>query len=58
MPHGCAWAVFNKGEKKDVYGCLNKITPDVIVHAASEVKDGISISLKSGNPKVLSVWRN
>ncbi|KAJ3518381.1 hypothetical protein NM208_g14534 [Fusarium decemcellulare] len=49
MPQGCAWAVFNKGAKKDVYGCLNKITSDVIVHAASEVKDGVSISLKLVN---------
>lgn len=42
----CAWGVFDKNNKKDVFGCLNKITPDIVSRAASEVKDGITISLK------------
>ena len=46
MPKGCAWGVFDKDDKKDVYGTLNFLTPDVVKAAASEVRDGISISLK------------
>lgn len=46
MPKGCAWGVFDKDGRKDVYGCLNKITPDVVTAAATEVRDGVSISLK------------
>lgn len=42
----CAWGLFDKDGKKDVFGCLNKVTPDVVANAASEVKDGITISLK------------
>jgi hypothetical protein len=46
MPQGCAWGVFDKDGKKDVYGTLNLLTPDVVKAAASEVKDGVSVSLK------------
>jgi hypothetical protein len=46
MPRGCAWGVFDKDGKKDVYGCLNKITPDIVKEASKEVKEGISVSLK------------
>lgn len=46
MPKGCAWGVFDKHGERDVYGCLNKITPEVVKAAATEVKDGHSISLK------------
>lgn len=42
----CAWGLFDKNGKKDVFGCLNKITPDVVAAAASQVKDGVTISLK------------
>lgn len=42
----CAWGLFDKNGKKDVFGCLNKITPEAIAKAASEVKDGVTISLK------------
>lgn len=45
MPKGCAWNLFNKDGKKDLYGCLNKITPDAIREAVAEVKDAVSISL-------------
>jgi len=45
MPAGCAWGVFDKDGKKDVYGCLNKITPDIVKAATQEVKDGLSVSL-------------
>lgn len=46
MPAGCAWGVFDKDGKKDVYGTLNLIVPDTIKGAAEEVRQGLSISLK------------
>lgn len=42
----CAWGVFDRDGRKDVYGCLNKITSDVVAKAAAEVRDGVTISLK------------
>jgi hypothetical protein len=48
MPQGCAWGVFDKDGKKDVYGTLNLLTPDVVQAAAAEVKEGVSVSLKYG----------
>ena len=42
---GCAWGVFDKDGKKDVFGTLNLITPEVIKAAYSELKDGVSVSL-------------
>lgn len=48
MPTGCAWGVFDKDGKKDLFGTLNHLTPDVIKAAAAEVKDGVSFSLKYG----------
>lgn len=46
FPQGCAWGIFDRAGKKDVYGTLNFLTPRVVQAAAAEVKDGISISLK------------
>lgn len=46
MPQGCAWGIFDKDGKKDIFGTLNLITPDVVKAAAAEVKDGTSVSLK------------
>jgi hypothetical protein len=46
MPQGCAWGVFDKDGKKDLLGTLNLLTPGVVAAAATEVKDGVSISLK------------
>lgn len=46
MPQGCAWGAFDKDGKKDLFGTLNFLTPQVVQAAAAEVKDGISISLK------------
>ena len=45
MPHGCAWGIFDKDGKKDRLGCLNKLTPSIAAAAASEVRDGTSVSL-------------
>ncbi|GJC99121.1 hypothetical protein CH63R_11189 [Colletotrichum higginsianum IMI 349063] len=46
MPKGCAWGVFDKDGKKDIYGTLNLLTPEVIKEAGAEIRDGVSISLK------------
>ncbi|KAK1074788.1 hypothetical protein LTR33_009672, partial [Friedmanniomyces endolithicus] len=45
MPQGCAWGVFDKNGKKDLYGTLNNITPEILKSAYSELKDGLSVSL-------------
>jgi len=45
MPKGCAWGVFDKDGKKDIYGTINMITPDVVKQAVAEVKEGVSVSL-------------
>lgn len=41
-----AWGLFDKDGQKDVLGCINKVTPEIMAKAASEVTDGVSISLK------------
>lgn len=46
MPQGCAWGVFDKNGEKDLLGTLNFLTPEVVRAAATEVKDGVSFSLK------------
>jgi hypothetical protein len=45
MPQGCCWGIFDKDGKKDHLGTLNYLTPDVVKEAASEVKEGVSVSL-------------
>ncbi|PHH66196.1 hypothetical protein CDD81_259 [Ophiocordyceps australis] len=45
MPPGCAWGIFDHGGKKDLVGTLNFLTPKIVKSAASEVKQGVSISL-------------
>ena len=45
QPKGVAWGIFDTDGKKDVYGTLNFLTPTIIAAAATEVKDGVSISL-------------
>ena len=45
-PKGSAWGVFDKDGEKDLVGTLNHLTPDVVKAAATEVQDGVSISLK------------
>jgi hypothetical protein len=56
MPQGCAWGVFDKDGKKDVLGTINLLTPDVVKAAASEVKEGVSVSLKYGINTLLMNW--
>jgi hypothetical protein len=46
MPKGCAWGVFDKDGKKDKFGTINLITPEVVKEAVKEVKEGVSVSLK------------
>ncbi|KAF2454489.1 hypothetical protein BDY21DRAFT_353074 [Lineolata rhizophorae] len=45
MPLGCAWGLFDKDGKKDIYGTLNLLTPSVVRAAAGEVQEGVSVSL-------------
>ncbi|KAK0636107.1 putative cyclase-domain-containing protein [Bombardia bombarda] len=45
MPSGCAWGVFDKDGKKDLFGTLNFLTPKIVAAAGAEIKDGVSISL-------------
>ncbi|RYP77579.1 hypothetical protein DL769_003352 [Monosporascus sp. CRB-8-3] len=45
MPQGCAWGFFDKDGKKDVHGCLNLLTPEVVREAYKEARDGVSFSL-------------
>ena len=46
MPKGCAWGIFDKDGKKDKFGTLNLITPEIVKEAVKEVKEGVSVSLK------------
>lgn len=46
MPKGCAWGIFDKDGKKDRFGTINLITPEVVKEAVKEVKEGVSVSLK------------
>ncbi|RYP13923.1 hypothetical protein DL767_010515 [Monosporascus sp. MG133] len=45
LPQGCAWGFFDKDGKKDVHGCLNLLTPEVVKEAYKEARDGVSFSL-------------
>lgn len=46
-PHasGTAWGIWDKDGKKDIFGTLNLLTPEVIKEAYKEAKDGITVSL-------------
>jgi hypothetical protein len=55
MPKGCAWGVFDKDGKKDKFGTLNLITPEIVKEAVKEVKEGVSVSLKYGPPSPSSL---
>jgi hypothetical protein len=46
MPQGCTWGIFDQDGKKDMYGTLNLLTPEVVKAAASEICHGVSVSLK------------
>jgi kynurenine formamidase len=45
LPVGCTWGFWDTGEKQDELGTLNLLTAEVIAHAASEIREGISVSL-------------
>ncbi|MCJ1304219.1 hypothetical protein MMC08_007031 [Hypocenomyce scalaris] len=44
-PKGSAWGVFDKDDKKDVYGTLNFITPEAVLAAKEEIQTGESVVL-------------
>ncbi|KAF5710884.1 3-(3-hydroxy-phenyl)propionate hydroxylase [Fusarium mundagurra] len=45
LPEGCAWGLWDRDGKKDIYGTLNLLTPRVVQGAFKEARDGINISL-------------
>jgi len=49
MPHGCAWGQFDQpGQGRDQLGTLNLLTPQVVLEAKNEIKDGDSVALNWG----------
>jgi hypothetical protein len=57
MPQGCAWGIFDKDGKKDIFGTLNLLTADVVKASLAEAKDGVSVSLKYASPLSLQLTR-
>lgn len=49
LPKGCSWDLWDCDGVKDEFGTLNLLTSSVVSSAAAEIKDGISVSLKSVN---------
>ena len=45
MPHGCAWGIWEDGERDNI-GSLNLLTPEIVLAAKSEIQTGISVSVK------------
>ena len=54
-PKGSAWGVFDKDDKKDVYGTLNFITPEAVLAAKEEIQTGESVVLKYGSHHLLQI---
>jgi hypothetical protein len=46
LPVGCTWGFWDTAGKRDELGTLNLLTPEVVANAASEIREGISVSLK------------
>ncbi|KAL5360475.1 hypothetical protein BJX96DRAFT_165190 [Aspergillus floccosus] len=59
MPQGCTWGIFDQDGKKDLYGTLNLLTPDVVKGAAAEIRYGVSVSLNwpIGSVKIPGFFR-
>lgn len=49
MKHGCAWGLFDKNGQRDNLGCLNLLTPEVVVAARDEIKVGHSTHRRQGS---------
>ncbi|KAI9743672.1 MAG: hypothetical protein M1818_002988 [Claussenomyces sp. TS43310] len=47
LPKGCTWGLWDKEGARDELGTLNLLTPETVKEAATEVREGISVSLKS-----------
>ena len=46
IPHGCAWGLWDRpGQPRDQCGTLNLLTPQVVVEAKSEIREGNSVVL-------------
>lgn len=47
LPVGCSnWGIWDSTDHRDELGTLNLLTADVKAAAATEVREGISVSLK------------
>jgi hypothetical protein len=46
LPKGSTWGLWDKNGVKDELGTLNLLTPEVVKAAATEIREGISVSLK------------
>lgn len=45
-PKGATWGLWDRDGVKDELGTLNLLSPKVIAGAASEIREGVSVSLK------------
>jgi hypothetical protein len=46
LPKGCTWGMWDKGSSRDELGTLNLLTPTTVQSAATEIREGVSVSLK------------
>jgi hypothetical protein len=46
LPKSCTWGLWDKDGRNDEFGTLNLITPEVVLNATKEVREGIRVSLK------------
>ena len=47
LPKGCTWGLWDLDGSRDELGTLNLLTPETVQQAATEIREGISVSLKS-----------
>jgi len=47
LPKGCTWGLWDK-DSRDELGTLNFLTPATVKKSGSEIREGISVSLKYG----------
>lgn len=45
LPKGCTWGLWDK-ESRDELGTLNILTPETVKWAGTEIRAGLSVSLK------------
>ncbi|MCJ1301260.1 hypothetical protein MMC08_004059 [Hypocenomyce scalaris] len=45
LPKGCTWGLWDLDGSRDELGTLNLLTPETVQQAATEIREGISVSL-------------